>query len=307
MPEEPKIVYTILIVLFITGSTFADSITNRLVGTWSNKKEGFYICTLSFRSDGKGIINAGGVAGGVLRWCKAESGIAITIAAPPENPTIHARLSEDPEHLTLGLPKSETQTFWRVSAQEPPDFEKQAKLEKQRRHERHRNQRQHTTNTLDTATAVSDFAAAFATSSSNQYAQAMIRLEPDNNTIRLSKVSSQTSVTFTSVSARRELAEEATATGCYSKTPPPGEFTVETLVPDVSAAHFIQWLEDRDIKRECAYYHYKTMWGIKGYSQFCAAYIKENPEQVREAITFLLENVFPDSDPPYEIVVIKKQ
>lgn len=305
--REMKKTHTFLIALLIATSAFADSITNRLVGTWSNKKESFYICTLSFRADGRGVINAGGVAGGALRWREADAGIAITIAAPPENPTIHARLSGESGQLTLALPKSETQTFWRVSTQEPPDFEEQAKVENQKRYDRHRSKRVTTTNSLDTAAAVSSFAAAFAASPSNQYAQARIRLGPERLSVRLHKVSTQTSVTFTSVWASREIPEKAPATGAYAKSPPEGDFAIETLVPKEPADLFMQWLEDREIKCERAYYHYKTMWGIKGYSQFCAAYIKDDPVLVGDTITFLMEQVFVDAKPPYEVVETRKK
>jgi hypothetical protein len=303
-----KKLYTILIALILASSALADSITNRLVGTWSNNKEGFGICTLSFRTDGRGIINAAGVAGAALRWRDADDGIAITIAAPPENPTIHAQLSTDSQQLSFALPDSETQTFWRVSSQEPPDYEKQAEVRRNNSRERHASRHVSTTNTLKTADAVLEYARAFANSSSNQLTRSRIRFGSSKVLIRLHKVSTQTSITFTSLTAHRKLPEETTAaTGVYSKTPPDGDFTIERFVAEKPAEQFMRWLSEKNIKCECAYYHYKTMWGIKGYSQFCAAYIKEDPEQVRQTFSFLLKNVFPDLAPPYEIIETRKK
>jgi len=296
-----KIIFLFLIIQFISNIALAENIKDRIVGTWSNEEESFDYRSLSFRSNGRGFINIGGIAPAIFRWSETEGGINIFLAMPPENPTIYAKLSDNPDRLTLALPESDPQTFWRVSSEEPPDLEEQAKVFKQREIEEAKSRRVDTTKKLDTITAVLDFVSVFATSPDWQL-HARVMLGPDNQYISLTKMETQTSLKFTSVVARRELPEESNTTGAYSKKPPEGNFTTESIVPQEKIELFMNWLEERDIKRECAYYVYKTTWGIKGYSQFCAAYINNNPEQVRQTMLFLLEEVFPDTQSPYEVI-----
>lgn len=95
--------------------------TGSPAGSWHNGKDGFYTTTLSFRSDGEGVLGAA-IAGIPFRWQTNDVGMVLVLDDGTTTTNIPARFEVEKDVIVL-LRKEKEEPFWRVSTNEPPTLE----------------------------------------------------------------------------------------------------------------------------------------------------------------------------------------
>lgn len=105
---------------------FTDDDRVKMVGTWSNKKDGFGACEFFIAQTGRGLYSAA-VWSTILHWTNTVDGIMLTPRAMAGENTTNMHLVFNRKNNTLNLKTdaNDCAVFFQMNTNAPPDYEAQ--------------------------------------------------------------------------------------------------------------------------------------------------------------------------------------
>lgn len=274
------------------------------VGTWSNKKQGFAIITFGLRADGTGFYAPSmSQLGTLLRWKSTADGAELQVAAPPKNPILRLSRTDKADEVLLGGEGQQPERFFRIGTAEPPDFQKAAEERWAAEAKSLEDSRIRESRDAQTITELERMIRDFAT--------APIELQSasisgsSGRSISLNKTDQLVSIHLRYYYAGAKKLDPGSVFR-YTTTKPETELQPEIAVPEPKQKELEQWLTDKSIKHETAFFKADGMWGIQAYYRFCSAYIRSDPQTVLETVQFILDHILQEK-PPYRVSISKRK
>jgi hypothetical protein len=296
-----------LCALAVLIASFSSAFAEFPIGTWSNKKEGFYIVNLSLRGDGKGCLSAATAQATVpVRWRREGGRISIEIAAPPQNPTATLVQTADPKAAELTLPEQKLpEKVYLVDENEPPDLEALSLAKATEEAKKAAKGIQKSERTAPNIEALLQDVQSFAQINSGM-GNCSISSSKWPTFISLIRTNSTVSVTIQLDASRSKTASPA-AICSYTKEEPKTDLPKTIYVPAEKRDQLKTWAISKGLDHEFAFYQTTGPWGVESYFSFFAVTIVNDPAKVVATVKHLASDVFNDSTGPFLITEFKRK
>jgi hypothetical protein len=287
-----------VLVLLLSLLAVAGHAADDYIGSWHNKKDSFNTLGFALRKDGRGIFGTA-IFPVILRWERTDTGILLKISG--EGQTTEMRLTYDPAAKTFvyDKPGGDRETFWQISADEPPDAETQMEERRRKEQESRPKSKEHK----------QEFASRDELLQAVELWSRRVPTDPRGLTAFIRPPDSSWNLSlrnlngnyFVELPVIRKSADNVTPGLSYSPSHGAAEPELPTRfsLPKPKADGFRKWLTDHSIAFEDLASEARGPWQIEGYYRMLSANLKTDRESFMSLTRYLLNELFRDTKPPY--------
>lgn len=288
--------------MIVGVNLYGESMANHLVGTWSNKKQEFNICTVGFRADGTGNMMYAGVGGAPLKWKESGTNTLVRMPGAPESQDLVFSFGPFPDTIQTTWIDGQEQIFYLIDKTEPPDVVAMAREARKMDWDESREQFNVATSVVSSATDIPAHFGNFM-DTSRQIAYVIVANSSSNVIFTMERFNTNTSVDVTSMYAGDSYIDQFATTGEWAESPPTNGWTQNILIPDETISRLQAWLTSRGMSIKTIYGIQRDVWELKRYERILRIQILPSDITELETIKYILTIALSHAAPPFSVVV----